>query len=83
VITWAILGPALTLAGILVGLGVGWGIMKSAVARLELATGKLEGIATAVTILQTQRTVDAANLADLLHRVHALELDLARLTATN
>lgn len=76
--TWAILGPILTAAGILVGLGVGWGVMKSAVKDLKESVAKLDAISTAVTVLQTQQVRGSVDVADLLQRVHSIELTLAR-----
>jgi hypothetical protein len=76
--SWAIIGPLLTTAGLIAGLGVGWGVMKSTVRELTEAVNKLDKISTDVTVLQTQHIRVGADVADILRRVHSLELTVAR-----
>jgi archaellum component FlaC len=84
-IPWAIIGPLATLIGALIGIGVGWGSMKSIVTSLKAELVDFKSIASEmkdeVTSLKVNSTHSSKAIEDLQDRMRELERDVATLKA--
>lgn len=84
-IPWSVVGPIATLVGALLGIGVGWGAMKSIVASLKLEVINIKVIATEmkeeVVTLKADGVHIARSIGDLSNRVNELEKDVSALKA--
>lgn len=84
-VPWAIIGPLATLIGALIGIGVGWGSMKSIVTSLKAELVDFKGIASdmkdEVTALKVNGSHTSRAIDDLQDRVNELEKDVAGLKA--
>lgn len=84
-IPWSIVGPIATLIGALIGIGVGWGSMKSIVASLKAEVVNFKEIAQAITTkvatLEANTTHAHKTIETLAVRVMNLEIDMSALKA--
>lgn len=76
---WAIIGPVMTIIGAVIGAGVGWGAMRTAVADLKIEVSKLSALSSAVVGLELQTAHMAGDIAALQGQMHQVQLDVARL----
>jgi hypothetical protein len=86
-VPWSIIGPLATLVGALIGIGVGWGSMKSIVASLKVEVVNFREIASQitqkVTTLETHNAHSQRSIEDLTRRVGELEIDVSALKAAS
>lgn len=84
-VPWHVIGPLATLIGALIGIGVGWGSMKSIVTSLKAELVDFKSIAAEmkdeVTSLKVNGTHASKAIEDLEDRMRELERDVATLKA--
>lgn len=84
-VPWSVIGPLATLIGAVIGIGVGWGSMKSIVASLKVEVVAFKTIAESVTAkviaLETNETHSRKSIDNLTSRVGDLEVEVAALKA--
>lgn len=82
-IPWSVIGPIATLVGALIGIGVGWGAMRSMVASLKTEVINFKEIAEEirgkVVALETHNGHNQSTIHELVRRVGDLEIDVSAL----
>jgi hypothetical protein len=80
-LSWPVIGTVATVVGLLIGIGVGWGTMRSLVASLKGEVAKLQGVVTQVTTHDADLQHLKPIVADLVVRMVRNEVDIATLKA--
>jgi uncharacterized membrane protein AbrB (regulator of aidB expression) len=84
-ISWPIVGVITSVVGALVGIGAGWGVMRSVTQRLTQQWDKFSGAFTELMALVTTLKADHSHVAnqvnDIANRLRTAEIEIATLKA--